>query len=89
MVNLCLNLVYTQTMAAYYRIIQSTMDPHVWDIFFLIVCKQTMATLIILWYNTVQPTLNPAYTTVQTQTTAAYCRILPTLKYHVWDIFFR
>jgi hypothetical protein len=27
---------------------------------------------------------------VQTQTTTAYCRILPTLDHHVWDhIFFR
>jgi hypothetical protein len=26
---------------------------------------------------------------VHTQTTAAYCRILPTLDHHVWDIFFR
>ena len=26
---------------------------------------------------------------VQTQTTTAYCRILPTLDHHVWDTFFR
>jgi hypothetical protein len=34
------------------------------------------------------PRLRYLFHVVQTQTTTVYCRILPTLDHHVWDIFF-
>ena len=35
------------------------------------------------------PRLRYLFQVVQTQTTTAYCTILPTLDHHVWDIFLR
>ena len=45
--------------------------------------------IIINKFNQGQPRLKYLFQAVQTQTTTAYCRILPTLDNHVRDIIFR
>jgi hypothetical protein len=92
----CFFLVFkhmSQTMAAYCTILP-TMDPppHVWDIFFRLFRHKPRQLIVeyCLHWHTGPTRLRSFFHVVQTQTTTAYCRILPIhWDHHVWDIFFR
>ena len=77
-------IVQTQTTTAYCRILP-TQDHHVCDILFRQFRHKTRQLIVDYIYTTYTglPRLRYLFQVVQTQTTTAYCRILPTLDHHV------
>ena len=77
-------VVQTQTTIAYRRIL-SALDPHIWDIFFKY-SRHKSWQLIVEYYLHWTTTLRYLFQVVQTQTTTAYCRILPTLHATTFEV---
>ena len=77
----------TQTKASYWRILPTWTTT--FEISFSGSSDTNHGSLLKNTTYTGPPRLRHLFQVVQTQITAAYWRILPTLNPHVWDIFFR
>jgi hypothetical protein len=79
-------VVQTQTTTAYCRILP-TLDPK-FEIYFSDSSDTNSRQLIVEYYLHWTPSLRYLFQVVQTQTTTAYCRTLPLLDHHAFEIYF-